>query len=75
MHFHLTVHAAFGKYERGALISDPAEVAAILASHNKHNVTQRIPSAEHVSGDFHRTDAEIADRDAKVRAALMASKE
>jgi hypothetical protein len=64
VHCHLTVQQPFGKYERGSLISDPAEVAAILAGPNRHSVTQRIPAAEHVSGDFHRTDAEIAERNA-----------
>lgn len=72
MHFHLTVAQPFGKYERGAHISDQAEAAEILAGPHKHNVVQRIASAEHVSGDFYRTDAEIAARDAKVKAALSA---
>lgn len=76
MHFHLTVQQPFkvdGKeYVRGTLVSDKAEVDMILAGPHRHNVTQRIPSAEHISGDFHRTDAEIAERDAKVKAALTA---
>lgn len=72
MHFHLTVQQPFGDYKRGDLISDPAEVAKVLAGPNHHNVTQRIPHAVHISGDFHRTDEEIAARDAKVKAELTA---
>lgn len=72
MHLHLTVSEPFGKYAKGAHISDPTEVSAVLNGPNRHHVVQRIPSPEHISGDFHRTDAEIAERDAKVKAALTA---
>jgi hypothetical protein len=69
MSMHLTVVNPFKKYVRGALISDAAEVAEILQSEYRQNVVQRIPHPEHVSGDFHRTDDEIAARKDKLSAA------
>lgn len=71
MDFHLTVQQPFGTYKRGDLISDPAEVKAVLEGPNRHSVTQRIPHAVHISGDFHRTDAQIAERDARVKDQLV----
>lgn len=57
---HLTVIEPFGKYGRGAHITDADEVAAILAGENSHHVVQRYASKEHASGDFYKSDAELA---------------
>jgi len=74
MSYHLIVSRPFGKYQRGAHIDDPAEIKAAIAEH-PHEVVKIYPKAEHVSGDFHRTEDEIAKRDAEVKAALIAKTE
>lgn len=56
---HLTVVNPFGNYKRGDHVTDPAEVKKLVLE-RPHDVVQRHPHAHHHSGDFYRTDAEIA---------------
>lgn len=41
MDFHLTVREPFGNYAKGDEITDPAEVARVLASENEPHVLKR----------------------------------
>lgn len=41
MEFHLTVREPFGAYAKGDEITDPAEVARVLASENEGHVLKR----------------------------------
>ena len=61
MSYHLTVTEPFGDYKRGDHITDPSVIAKVKESHPQH-VVQRFPHPEHVSGDFYRSDLEIAER-------------
>ncbi|MDW3683106.1 hypothetical protein RA280_15375 [Cupriavidus sp. CV2] len=45
MNFHLTVIEPFGGYAKGDEITDPAEVARVLASENEHHVIKRAAPA------------------------------
>ena len=65
MYYHLTVTEPFGDYKRGDHITDPSVIAKVKESHPQH-VVQRFPHPEHLSGDFYRSDREIADRNAEV---------
>ncbi len=40
MAYHLTVVSPFGAHQRGSLITDPVEVAAVLAGENSGHVVQ-----------------------------------
>ena len=62
MSFHLTVVSPFGGHKKGDHITDPAEVAAVLAGPNSHSVVKRFPHPEHASGDFYRTNAQLRER-------------
>lgn len=70
MSYHLTVVNPFGGYNKGDHITDAAKVAEVLAGPNLHSVLKRFPHAEHLSGDFYRTDAQLKERDDAVRAKL-----
>lgn len=79
MYYHLTVVQPFadkmapgGVYQKGDHITDPVKVDEVLNGPHQHSVVKRIPHAEHVSGDFYRSDAELAARDAAVKKQLMA---
>ena len=46
MAYHLVVTRPFGGRERGDVISDPAEMAAVLADENEHSVVKvTVPDA------------------------------
>lgn len=40
MNFHLVVVRAFGAYAKGAVVSDPAAMSAILAGEFSHHVVR-----------------------------------
>jgi hypothetical protein len=59
---HLVVTQPFDSFKRGDIITDPALIAAISHGEHQHSVVQSIMKPEHKSGDFFRTDAELAER-------------
>ena len=59
---HLSVNQQFGKYKRGDMIVDSAEIKEVLASPNRHDVVQVISKPEHISGDFWLNDAALAEK-------------
>lgn len=59
---HLTVSQPFGSYKRGDLITDPVLVKSIKRGPYRHNVVQMVSHPAHQSGDFWRTDKELAER-------------
>jgi len=59
---HLVVSQPFESYAKGQIITDQALVAKLRRGPHRHSVVRVIEKPEHASGDFFRSDAELADK-------------